>query len=251
MPIAVSIALLDKARREEDGLDERRFAAKLRAGTRRMTDAGNEGPMDTPETPHAHPKHTGSRWLDTLLALTALVISGISIAVAVHHGHTMEKLVEAQSWPFVELENSNVAEGRQAVTLALRNAGSGPARIETFSVRYQGRPVTTWPDLIRACCSTPAAADPEALLRETDGQITTGVPVGRVLLPGDRQLVLGMPRSAANESVWRRLNDERFRLQTRACYCSVFDECYVTDFDRTRKPEHVESCPKDADAWRG
>lgn len=54
--------------------------------------------METPEV-HVHPHHTGHRWVDYVIAGTALLVSVISLWVAVGHGRTMEKLVAANSWP--------------------------------------------------------------------------------------------------------------------------------------------------------
>ncbi len=56
--------------------------------------------METPEV-HVHPHHTGHRWADYVIAGTALLVSVISLWVAVGHGRTMEKLVAVNSWPYV------------------------------------------------------------------------------------------------------------------------------------------------------
>lgn len=47
--------------------------------------------MDTPEVEaHARHAHTGVRWLDVSLGLSAFAVSLISLVVAIHHGHTMQ-----------------------------------------------------------------------------------------------------------------------------------------------------------------
>lgn len=207
--------------------------------------------MDTPEAPHAHSHvSTGKRWLDLLVGFAALGISALSIIVAVQHGRTMEKLVEAQSWPHVQIDNSNFLNQKREVAITLRSAGAGPARIEQVTATYAGRPVRSWVDLLRACCSADSAASVTALLAETDGAVVTSQPDGMVLLPGDRQSLLVVPLTARNAALWRRLDAERFRLRLRVCYCSVFDECFVAEMGQSRT-RHVATCTPDPDGWSG
>jgi hypothetical protein len=52
-------------------------------------------------------------------------------------------------------------------------------------------------------------------------------------------------RKPENETVWRRLNIARNELRLRACYCSVFDECWVSSLATTRA-ERVAACPAPA-----
>lgn len=203
--------------------------------------------MDVPEV-HAPHAHGGRHWLDMVVALAALVTSVVSITVAVRHGETMEKLVEAQSWPHVELDSSNLLDGKLNVALSLRSSGSGPAKVKTLSLRYADQPVHSWPELIRACCASDPKADDATLLRETDGRVVTGTPAGAVLLPGDKAMILSLPRSDANAALWKKLDQRRATLRFDLCYCSVFNECYVSDLRRS-DPRHVESCPIPKDQW--
>src|SRR5580704_7329630 len=73
--------------------------------------------MVAPEAPHSHPSHTGHRWLDIVLGLSAMFVSVVSLVVAVEHGRTMERMadantrmVDANSWPFVEFDSHNADE---------------------------------------------------------------------------------------------------------------------------------------------
>jgi len=203
--------------------------------------------MDAPEI-HAPHAHGGGDWLGKVVALAALVTSVVSIVVAVRHGETMEKLVEAQSWPYVGLNSSNLVEDKPNIALTLQSAGSGPARVRALAIRYEGKAVRDWPELIRACCASRPNLDNAGLIRETGGTVVTGGPVGAVLLPGDKALILSIPRTATNVTLWERLNHRRGKLELRGCYCSVFDECYLTDFRRAG-PRHVEQCPALPDQW--
>jgi hypothetical protein len=116
--------------------------------------------IDAPEPPHQHHAHSGHRWLDISLGLSAMFVSVISLVVAVEHGRTMERMadangrmVQASSWPFVEFSTHNVDErGSPNVRLVLTNEGIGPARIETFELWWKGQPMASSQALL-----TPAA----------------------------------------------------------------------------------------------
>lgn len=207
--------------------------------------------MDAPEihAPHAH-GGTGRRWLDLLVGWSALGVSLLSIVLAIKHGNTMEKLVEAQTWPHVRLDNSNTRDGRREISLVLRNAGSGPAKIQSVWATYQGKPVRSWPELLGACCSTVPGATVPQLVAQTDGALVSGGPEGVVLLPGDAQLMLQLPLTPRNDTLWRRLDTERFQLKVTVCYCSVFDECYLAQTG-VRDHPHVARCEERADEWKG
>ena len=118
--------------------------------------------MEAPEAHHAHAAHSGHRWLDIVLAVSAMFVSVISLFVAVEHGRTMERMaeantrmVEANSWPFVEYDSHNVDEqGNAKIRLVLTNQGIGPARIETLELWWNGKPVSSLRALLEACCET-------------------------------------------------------------------------------------------------
>ena len=48
-----------------------------------------------PEVERAEAHKTGHKWIDITVALCALVVSGVSLFVAVMHGRTMERMAEA------------------------------------------------------------------------------------------------------------------------------------------------------------
>lgn len=114
---------------------------------------------------HAHPRHVGHRGIDLMLALTALFISGISLYVAVDHGHTEQKLVaenaqlvQAACWPFLQLDQHYRRRGTSRI--AVINAGGGLAKLQSLEVLYHGTMVPSLSALLTLCCgyaSTPAA----------------------------------------------------------------------------------------------
>jgi hypothetical protein len=196
----------------------------------------------TPEHEHAHlPHRTGHRWLDLSLALSAMFVSVVSLIVAVRHGAAMDRLVAANSWPFLMYGTSNRdPQGHLLITLKVVNAGVGPARIQTFEMWWQGQPVASADELLTRCCILePTRSDlpPGKAVHMSIGYVAPSVVRG-----GDSEDFMTLERMADNADVWERLNVARVQLKLRACYCSVFDECWVTDLVQTHA-QRVSSCP--------
>jgi len=198
----------------------------------------------TPEREAAHPPHhfTGHRWLDLTLAMSAMFVSLVSLVVAVRHGMTMDRLVEANSWPFLMYSTSNVDPQRgRLITLKIANVGVGPARLQTFEVWWDGQPAASADDFLIRCCirgrKTPLEVDDIRGLN-----LFVGIAAPNVLRAGDAQDFIGMERTEANADVWDRLDRARVNLKMRACYCSVFDECWLTDLWQT-SAKRVRACP--------
>ncbi len=171
-----------------------------------------------------------------------MFVSIVSLAVAIHHGNAMDRLVEANSWPFLTYGTGDLDEqSRRRIWLKVENAGVGPARIETFEVWWHGEPVPTAVELLRRCCLKDASVqlDPAAMHAM---HITLSTVAPSVLRAGDELTFLGLERTDANADVWDRLDMERVQIRMRACYCSVFEECWLADLRETTATE-VRRCP--------
>lgn len=190
---------------------------------------------------------TGHRWIDLSVAGCALFVSFCSLGLAVHHGKTMERLVEANSRPFLQMVNSSADETeegvfRQVISFQLRNAGAGPARVEWLNIELDGRPVENWDAFMQLMqTEASAAADTNSASISPGQKITSDVP--QYLQANGRIASMYWPRTAENAPLWDYVNGvrvtDRFRLQ--ACYCSIFDECWVAD-SRVFRPKPVEHC---------
>ncbi len=211
--------------------------------------------MDSPEV-HAHAGHTGHRWLDIGLGLTAMFVSVVTLFVAIEHGRTMERMadanmrmVEANSWPFVDFSTHNLdRDGVPDVRLVLTNEGVGPARIETFELWWRGKPISSPSELLKQCC-LPDSGQPG------NPAIGLGLASPRILRAGEHVDFLSLSMTPADKEMFRKFNFERDFIRTRVCYCSVFDECWLKEGgdDLLRKgqnklihPQPVKTCPAPA-----
>src|SRR3982751_6580681 len=113
--------------------------------------------METPEVhvPHPHRRKRGReglpQWLELAVAVTALITSISSIVLAIGNGKSMDKLVRANSSPYLAGGFSDVApDGANVLSLDLLNAGVGPAHEKSLRVKVDGRYVRSSSELIAA-----------------------------------------------------------------------------------------------------
>ena len=130
------------------------------------------------------------------------------------------------------------------IMLALANSGVGPAKVESFELSWNGKAYATSQAFLADCCGflpVTFPADPNA----PRTPVTTGEVAGVVIRAGETRLFLAMPYGPDNRQVWRKLDRARFHLSLRACYCSVFDECWVNTVTGRNQldPAPVDKCP--------
>jgi len=206
-----------------------------------MTDSSN------PE-----PAKTGHRWLDLLVALAALTISLVSIMVARETSQTMERLAHASFWPFMQLGSGNVRDdGVRAVTFGMENVGTGPARIHSFELQVDGKPLPQsghmLTHVLRACCdaelTTALAGNGNDMIAILGSEVSSPVS-RRFVASGGEVTAMSWPSNEANAALWRTVDDarQRGRITMTTCYCSVFDECWIARSNEF-PPQAVERCP--------
>jgi hypothetical protein len=187
----------------------------------------------TPEV-EAHPhRHTGHRKLDLVLAISAFLISLVSVLLGIENAVAMRQLVASNSWPFVNVGVSNGnPTGGDALDLVIQNKGVGPAKIETLEVFYDGKPMPGANALIQAMVG-----------RKPVPSVRSRV-VGSVLSAKESVNFLSVVQQSVAPSDLHQLASLSSRIAIRTCYCSAFDECWV--LDRTISPTkttEVDECP--------
>ena len=175
-------------------------------------------------------------WVDMVMGASAIGISLVSLFVALEDGGAMKRLVQANSWPFVAAEFSTLGpDGTPHFRMMLTNKGVGPAKIETLEVFVSGKPVAG-PRALMA-----AMIGPEGL--NHDHKFGTSDIVGSVLSARESvDYLITLPETFTPEQN-AALRNAGPRVNTRVCYCSVFDECWTRggpDGDARAKP--VDRC---------
>jgi hypothetical protein len=142
---------------------------------------------------------------------------------------------------FVTIGSSNVDDaGKPDISLSLTNNGVGPAILGPIEIRYRGKPVASPAALLEACCTDSAA---------TGLSFATSPSTGVAIRPGESLRFIGLPRTPANEATWQRFQRERWRLSIRSCYCSIFNDCWITE-GMQGVPRPVKQCPADWSLYR-
>lgn len=205
--------------------------------------------MEHESHPHHHPHGTGLRWLDISLGVAAGIVSLVSLWLGLHSAHSMEKLVAANSYPYLEMMRSmstlekdpETGLPRKRVEYMLVNNGIGPARIEWVELKYKGKPMADIDALLSACCAMTQKVD-FAMNRR-------GNVAGALVRAGDMMSMFAADQPGSNNPMFDALHRSMPDIEVSACYCSVFDECYLRDRD-AKKPQAVEQCTPPAVPFR-
>lgn len=170
-----------------------------------------------------------------LITVPTFVIS-IALAYATFvQAEATRKIQQSETWPYVSYGTSNISDdGRTEISFALGNDGLGPARVKQIEFLYDGKPIKSPRQFLQSCCGdSPAqpikfmSSNPEVVLR-----------------PGETTQFIRLERRPENAAIWDRLQDELWKVAIRACYCSIFDDCWVLD-TRVSDPRQVALCPAD------
>jgi hypothetical protein len=180
------------------------------------------------------------RWLPFAVAGHLLVgVPTLLISLVVAYGTYVQagatqRMQQAAAWPFLAYGTSNYsAGGEHRINLTLQNNGVGPALLGPIELRYNGRVMRSSRELLAACCGYRDGGDL---------YLSTSPPTNVVLRPGEKVAFLQLDDVADNARLIPRLDKERWRIQMRSCYCSIFDECWTIAGPQA-KPQPVDQCP--------
>ncbi|CCQ10044.1 hypothetical protein PALB_9090 [Pseudoalteromonas luteoviolacea B = ATCC 29581] len=149
-----------------------------------------------------------------LVAFSALMIGLFTAIISVYSAYIDRQYARASVWPKLELYRSY---SDSTFSYGIANKGIGPAIINYATVQVDGQFIKHWVDI------------PEfELITQSHFGTTTMIP-GQELLPlkykgADVVAILAL--------------DKRIKIEI--CYCSIYDECWVTD--RTMKTTSVSEC---------
>lgn len=188
------------------------------------------------------------RWLarpEAMIGLCAIVVSVIAVLISAYEARIQRDWQRAAVWPFVQLSRSyfydpedeeRTGERRWTLTLNAENVGVGPALIKDFRVTIDGKPVTTWSEVVR-------------LLTGIEGKVDYGQSmINGAILPAERMYRMFEYRDSPNAiKLAEAMKD---RLDFEACYCSVFGECWQTSYKEFDGSRVVKSCERDETSFQ-
>jgi hypothetical protein len=233
----------------EDGIEELKLPEQSTETTQPIVEEEMPGLMPESGHTHIHPEHeSGNRWLDVIVAVSVIFISAVSLVVSINHGRTMEKMVEqnqkmveqnqklvvANTLPLldIDVENNMNLKKNGYVRLSVKNNGVGPAIIDRFEIRYKGVSYNSpfgSGGLLNALL--PSALQPKLI---ADSSVS-----GTILPARDSIRVIEIP--VTSPQTLQLLHAAEPEITMKACYCSVLEECWETNFDHKR-PQPVKEC---------
>jgi hypothetical protein len=184
---------------------------------------------------HHHHHHTGNRWLDSVLAVSAVTISVISLFLAIQHGRVMERMVEADTWAYVTAGISTAEyDYTPHVRLIITNKGVGPATVESLEVFYNGVAQAGTHALVNAILKPTDPTRHQSVLRSDV--------IGMVLPSKEELNFLDFNVKNFTPDEYATITTEVAKLTFKVCYCSVLDECSMLDTAKGFRPMRVKAC---------
>ncbi|MDE2163346.1 MAG: PASTA domain-containing protein, partial [Alphaproteobacteria bacterium] len=148
-------------------------------------------------------------WTEYVLAIMAVLISAISLWIAIDTENTNRELVTEASWPFLQIYDSD-GGGHGPLTVNIGNAGVGPAKIETLEVFWKGRAYRSAAELLRDCCGfkeTSVAAPDKTVA--SGHALGTSMAAGTVLRAGSDVPVITFALTPDDAAAWNAFNSVR------------------------------------------
>ena len=185
--------------------------------------------------------------LNFIVAISAILISVASFYVAYLQANSAEQQVKAMTWPLIEFTHGNydVETREKRLTLTLKNAGVGPAIVKSVSFEYQGDSLPSYHHFVQSCCEK----ELDQYLKNVREQkedidawtLTTSVLDNTILPVGGEVEFLSLVNHPGNRELWNAVNKARWDLQLNVCFCSLLENCYITD--RPGSVSEVAQCP--------
>lgn len=175
---------------------------------------------------------------EMLVGISAVVIGICALGVSLYEAGLMREEQRSAVLPLVEISRSYYTEGldsdRWRLKINVGNVGIGPARVRDFRVLVDGAPHANWASMLRA-------------LSGSDDAISYGHSTinGRTIPPDTDIVVFDL-----NDTEHAATIGEAFdRLELQACYCSVFDECWIATYTELGVNRPVDECRSTPDSF--
>lgn len=173
--------------------------------------------------PQAAPK-APFNW-DKLTAMMAVLIGACALAVSLYTALLQRAQVEAQTWPFLQLWQSN-----GDYSYSISNRGVGPARIVDAKLWVDDKEVANFDDAFTKLSGRKA----------TDLKLSF---FSRRVLAANEDVQMIVFKDQADYDVFK---GNGKRLAFEVCYCSVLNACYLLNERAHSEQEYISqvaACP--------
>ena len=165
-------------------------------------------------------------------SIVALAVSVLALATGAYQTRLMQVQARASVWPSVAIGASYFGSGDNAgFTWFIDNNGVGPARIQTVSVSFDGKPKRNWSEVFVALSMDP---------NEKENTVIYNIG-GKVLPPNVNRETAIQAIKVVKPEVAKRFFEAMDRFAISICYCSVYDECWLAHWPK-RVVDPVAQC---------
>ncbi len=165
--------------------------------------------------------------LDLVIAVCALVVSGLATSASWWQTHVVARQLEAQVWPYLTITGTLSSK---EVSYTLSNDGLGPAVIRSVVLSVDGKPQPTMVDAMHALIGR-MGTQAHALSMAAPGP-------GTVIRVGGSVTMLHLTSPVLAPKLARQTG----RVALRVCYCSIVGGCWLKESQQS-DPRIVASCP--------
>lgn len=161
---------------------------------------------------------------EMIIAGSALIVSLITAFASIYSAFIDRAYARSSVWPRLEIHRSYDGSGAY-FSYGVNNKGTGPAVIKYAKLSYNDKVLKSWPEYLQ--------------MRSGRAVGHTQSHIGSKVLSAGESI---KPLETRDKEVATLLADED-GLQIELCYCSIYDECWLTD--RTNTPTPVAQCTID------
>lgn len=136
--------------------------------------------------------------------------------------------------------NWNTELERREITFTLKNAGLGAAIIKNFHFIYNKQEYSSYSEYFKACCEQEYAQMKKRADKSNISLVTSFLP-NSILAGQSSNTFISLNHTEASQIFWDKVNQARFDTQLEVCYCSLLDDCYLSNTKGIAKS--VENCP--------
>lgn len=175
---------------------------------------------------------------DTVIAVSALLISAITAAAVVYQTHVIAQQFSATVWPYLSFDSTRDASH---LSLALRNDGVGPALIRRVEFRLNGKRIPDLNAIVTPIVQQSVRASVRPRRRGVMRTTVASLEVGDVI-PASQHVTLV---DVSGSDLTKALVAQAPRFNLTVCYCSLLGRCWVKQFqDRSAEPHDVHDCAR-------
>lgn len=195
-------------------------------------------------------KGISTETLNLVLAICAILISSASFYATYLQANSAEKQVKAMTLPLIQFSHGNFDDEKnlKSINFDLKNAGVGPAIIKNVTFKYKDNEYDSIGKFFKACCETELETfqSKQRNKSASESSVDFGGWVSQqltnVIIPGQSNYSFQKVNYGSfTQDFWGKLNKERWLLKLNVCYCSLLDECFITE--QSGVVDQIDSCP--------